>query len=235
MSTPKEKVAKLLAMANDKNGNEHEVENALRMAEVLIRKHSIDIATLEADTGVAAQYDWKSVVMPMGEKARHVTRTPLWLSMCTYAIGKFTDCRSSLERNSEYGMCIKYSGDETDTAYATWLYKKIRDIGYAEARKHPGNERNSFRHGYAARMITRMRVLRAERDEALREVVTSTGTALVVVQNKIALRNAKFGKQRTASAAPKVRSSNGYANGRNAANKVNLHRPIGGGSQKVLR
>ncbi len=78
-----------------------------------------------------------------------------------------------------------------------------------------------------------MTVLRRERDVAMREAVTKSGsTALVVVQNKLALRDKEFGKQRTRTQSNGVRyGSEGFSAGRSAAEKVNFNRPIGSGAQ----
>lgn len=47
MSTVKEKLAKLLALANDKRGSEDEADTAMRMAAALAAKHGIDLKSVE--------------------------------------------------------------------------------------------------------------------------------------------------------------------------------------------
>src|ERR1035438_8044518 len=70
MSDVRDRITKLLAMANDSRGNEHENEIAMRMAERLMRQHNIDVADLEASTGKKTIYNWRNVIIPVGEKAQ---------------------------------------------------------------------------------------------------------------------------------------------------------------------
>ncbi len=75
-----------------------------------------------------------------------------------------------------------------------------------------------------------MTQLRKERDVAMKEAVTKTGTALMVVQNKLALRDAEFGKQKIRNQRTKF-ASQGFNQGRAAAERVNFNRPIGSSAQ----
>ena len=78
-----------------------------------------------------------------------------------------------------------------------------------------------------------MKTLRAERDVAMKAAVTTTGTALMVVQNKIAQRDAQFGAQRVRHRSTKF-SSQGFREGSSAADRVSFNRPIGGAAQRQL-
>ena len=236
MSTVREKIQKLLAMARDGRGNEHEEEIALKMAERMMRQHNIDIADLEQSSGKPAAYNWRSITLPMGEKAARMTWRPLWVGFLLTGVAQFTDCKGEYVNTQEYGCCAKFSGDEVDIEYAAWLFKFLRDIGYAEGHSVSGKERDSFRKGFAIRVTHRMRVMRAERDQAMKAAVTKSGsTALMVVNNKIALRNEQFGKMRTRSTSVNTPSSNGFHLGTRAGDRVQFNRPIGGsGSPKQL-
>ena len=91
----KDRINKLLAMANDTRGNEHENEVAMRMAERLMRQHNIDVADLEASTGQKAAYSWSSITIAVGEQAARATWRPMWIGFLGLGVGKFTDCRTT--------------------------------------------------------------------------------------------------------------------------------------------
>jgi len=157
----------------------------------------------------------------------------MWIGYLGLAVAQFTDCKIERVLDTTYGQCIRFMGDETDLEYAAWLFKKLRDFGYAESRSVPGVQRETFRKAYALRLRDRMMTLKSERDTALRQAVTKTGTALMVVQNKIALRDAEFGKQRVAHRRAKL-GSKGFVEGRAAADRATFNRPIGGAAQQQL-
>jgi hypothetical protein len=222
----KDRINKLLAMANDTRGNEHENEVAMRMAERLMRQHNIDVADLEASTGQKAAYSWNSITIAVGQQAARATWRPMWIGFLGLGVGKFTDCRTTWVEDAAYGHCIKFEGDATDLEYAAWLFKKLRDLGYAESKSVAGKHRETFRKSYAIRLQERMRILRAERDQAMKEAVTKTGNALMIVNNKLALRDAQFGRQGVRNSRANL-GSQGFHEGRNAADRANFGRPLG--------
>jgi hypothetical protein len=229
----RDRVKKLLAMAQHERSNEHEAEVAMKMAERLMREHNIELAELESSTGTQTVYTWRSITIPVGEFAKRQTWFPMWIGYLSMGVAKFTDCKVVRIRNDEYGDCVKFQGDETDLEYAAWLFKKLCDFGYAESRSVPGAQRETFRRSYAIRLQERMRALKQEQTEALRQAVTTTGTALMVVQNKIALRDAEFGKQKVSHRLSRL-GSQGFHEGRAAADRATFNRPIGGAQQRRL-
>src|ERR1035437_7284727 len=216
MDNVKDKITKLLAMAKDGRGNEHEAEIAMRMAERLMRQHDIDVADLEASTGKKTVYSWRSVNIPVGELGKPCGRCPLWAGFLGVGVAQFTDCKASWVDDGEYLRCMRFDGDETDIEYAAWLFKMLRDHGYAESKTVAGRHRETFRKAFAIRLCERMKQLRAERDVAMKAAVTKSGTALMVVQNKLALRDKEFGPQRVRNQSQKF-ASDGFTQGRAAA------------------
>ena len=65
----------------------------------------------------------------------------------------------------------------------------------------------------------------------MKAAVTKTGTALMVIQNKLVLRDAEFGRQGHGRKSRVKFASNGFTQGRAAADKVNFNRPIGSSAQ----
>jgi hypothetical protein len=136
--------------------------------------------------------------------------------------------------DATYGHCIKFMGDEADIEYCAWLFKKLRDFGYAESKSVAGKHRDTFQKAYALRLIDRMKKLRVERDVAMKAAVTKTGTALMVVQNKLVLRDAEFGKQGHGRTSRVKFASDGFRQGRAAADNVNFNRPLGSSGQRQI-
>lgn len=237
MDDPREKVRKLMAIASDERANEFEAEAAMRQAEKLMRKHGIEAAELQARTGTKPVYTWATKHVPAGAP-QPIRSAPMWFGTLATAIAKFTDCKAEYSRpeNGRYGICIKYSGDAIDVEFAVYLTKHLRDDCRRQSGMFPGDrgEKESFRKGYAARIYERMAAMMQERRAALEAVQTSAGTALVVVNQKLALRDAEFGAQTWGKARSYSYRSSGYSSGREAGNRAGLGRPVAGTSQRSL-
>lgn len=232
MDDVKDKIAKLMAMANDGRGNEFEAEAALRLAQKLMLKHGIDAAELQERTGQKPVYNWRSVSVPAGSP-KPVDRAPAWYGSLAVGIAIFTDCKAAWKIVPGYGTCIKFSGDSVDVEYAVWLAKHLRDnINSAGARFGAGMaQKNSFRHGMAARLCERMKEYRAQAQTELKAQQVAGGTALALFDNKIALRNAEFGTPRYGTTRRGCSNTSGRDAGRAAGNNVHFGRPVTGGSQ----
>ena len=237
----KDKVAKLMAMANDSGASAQEAETAMRQAEKLMRKHAIDLAEVMDTTGQKPIYEWDEGLVPVGWP-KPVKGQPLWLGWIGSAIGKFTDTRVQWAwgNNQSY---LKFQGTDLDVAYAVWLGNHIRNEVRIRANTYdaPGNSsderwanREEFRHQMAMRICDRLQALRAERDIAMRG--TSTGTALVLVTDKIAQRDEQFGVQRYSKGNRSFTRGSYEAaiHGREAGNKVQFGRPVTGNETKKL-
>ena len=78
------------------------------------------------------------------------------------------------------------------------------------------------------RLSRRMRDLRKERDVVFK---AGTGTALVVVSDKLAKRDAEFGAAKYKSSKVSLTNAAAAAMGREAANKVGLNKVVTGASR----
>jgi hypothetical protein len=233
MDNVKDKVSKLLAMGNDERTNRFEAEAALRQADKLMRKHNIDAAELCDHTGTKPVYLWTSCTVPaIDSTGRPLKKAPPWFGWLIVSIAKFTDCKVGYTYAGRH-VAAKFSGEETDVEFAAWLCLHLRDDLNATSGTYPGDraDKDSFRKGYTLRIGARMDKLRAERTEAYR----STGTALVVVNDKIAQRDVEFGEQTYGkSRSVTVRANSGLAAGHDAGNRASLSRPIGHTAVKRL-
>lgn len=228
----KEKIAKLMAMAKDDRGNEFECEAALRQATKLMRLHNIDLAEISARTGTKLVYNWSTVNVPLNPKTPQST-TSMWIGSLAVGIAQLTDCKASYnDLKGQFGMCIKLEGDAIDVQYAVYLLKHLRDTIRATSAAAPfatKADRETFRRAMVSRLCERMQAMRAESDAELRRTeLTSGGTALVLVSQKIALRDAQFGKARYSHKGSSRYASHSTASaGRSAADKVGFGRPVG--------
>ncbi len=234
MSDIRNKIKKLLAMATSDRGNEHENETAMRMANRLMTQHGIDAAELEDATGVKPAYDWTNTTIPVGERCKFTRWNPRWVGFLATGVGKFTDCKVAWASDVQYGACLKFQGDAADIEYTSYLFKKMRDYGYAESKSVTSRHRDTFLKAYALRLCDRMDALLAERTAAMKAVVTKSGTALMVIQNKIALRDQQFGRQIYGRTRRVKFASDGFTQGRAAAERVNFNRPIVHTEQRAL-
>jgi len=130
-------------------------------------------------------------------------------------------------------------GERSDVMFAVWLMTYLRDHTWKEVQRAKKQwpmwgrtECEDFRKAMASRLQARMKELRRERDVAFREA--GTGTALVVVSDKLAKRDAEFGGQ-SFGKSKKVayRNGNAVAAGREAGDKVGFARPLSGNQQRA--
>ena len=193
MSTDKSvlsRLKKLLAMGNDPRTNENEAEAALRMAENLMRAHGLESADL-ADA-VTIEYDMTSEIMEL----EHGAKVPLWINLLSIGVEAFTDTAVRIVRvKARYADIqvhrLLFSGVREDVEIATWLMRYLMDAIDRERKKdNVGNNVDSYRKGAATALQRRMLALREERNA----VFKTTGTALVVVDAKLAAVSEKFGK-----------------------------------------
>ncbi len=229
----KDKVAKLMALAKNNAATENEAERALAQAESLMRKYGIDQAECML-TGTAPTFDWASQFTPYGNKYHQAASIPLWYQFVATGIATFTDTIVRTHTDKVAGMGVGFYGERGDIAFAVWLMDYLRDTVQATAAGHKElsrSDREAFRKGMATRLNKRMRDLRKERDVAYQ---AGTGTALVVVSDKLAKRDAEFGAASYKTSKVSVTNVAAAAMGRAAADKVGLGRPVGGQQQHAM-
>lgn len=233
--TIRDKIAHLMAMGQDERTNQFEAEAALRQAEKLMRKHAIDAAEIQARTGTKPVYNWQRIMVPANNPpAKNCVG---WFSSLGCAVAKFTDCAAAWKRSVEHGMCIELRGDAVDVAYAVYLLKHLRDATRAESSRFAGSrrEREDFRVAMVSRISVRMAALKREQREALREAEQhSTGSALVVVDNKIALRDAALGAPKYGTSIRRGSDHFAANAGAAAGNRVGFGRPVGRDSYAAI-
>jgi hypothetical protein len=176
------------------------------------------------------------------ERAEYETwrKKSIPLDGCIPAIADFADCRVWQERNP-FGECrYVFFGRQADVTVAHYLCDLIDRsmmIELARFKVTPGYLRyrpadrrtvsNSFLHGMASSVATKLRTMKAQRDEVHR----ATGRDLVlvkaaIVDQELAKLGISFTKRRTGR---RTIAKDAFASGRIAGKKVAINPGIGSG------
>src|SRR5574343_408338 len=229
----KKKAQKLMAMAKDQRGNENEAERALAQAESLMRKFGIEAGEL-TESAASKDFDWGSDFAPYGWGGRPAKSTPKWAQYIATGVAVFTDTIARLHVSRELGHGVGFYGERSDTIFAAWLQVYLRDSVLKEAAKQKDLtrvEREEFKKAMASRLSARMRELRRERDKIFAE--SGTGTALVVISDKLAKREEQFGTENYKNSNVRYTSSDALTRGQEAGNKVGFNRPLEGTAERM--
>jgi Protein of unknown function (DUF2786) len=166
------------------------------------------------------------------------------IDLCTPAIARFCDCKVWLA-HAETAAHYVFFGFATDTKLAVYLFSIVdRAMGsellsFRERRPTlAGTElrraSRSFQQGMAARIGERLETMHAEREASI-GAAQSSGTALIIMRHQVvedAFRNTKV--QLQSSGGMTLRRNAAYRAGQAAGDRVNLGRPIDGGSPSRL-
>lgn len=228
-----EKVRKLLAMANDGRGNVEEASVAAGQAAKLMAKFAIDSAETmlqNMDEEELAE-EWVRAAGHAGAKEHSYKTVPLWCQWVAVGVGRLFDCKVDLRTLPNKGAGVRFCGFRTDTTVATWMFVYlIEQVNRASEEVAGRVEKASFKHGAGSMLQRRLYALLKERNAQFQ--AAGTGTALVVVNNKMARIAELFG-------APSYKQNNttptdreAYLRGQAAALNINLNlnHPLEGGS-----
>jgi Protein of unknown function (DUF2786) len=228
------KAQKLMAVAMDNRGNGNEAERALAQAEALIRKFGIEQAEI-VSTEARADFDWADAFHAYGTAQNPAKSCPRWFQLISTGVATFTDTIVRLHYDATQGYGVGFYGDRVDTLFAQWLVGYLKDSVRAalnSVRKdHPewGRiEAEDFRKAMSVRLSQRMKALRRERDieYAAAPNKLGTGTALVLVTDKLARRNAEFGAPEYKSSRIGIRDQTAAHKGSLAGDQVGFAKPL---------
>lgn len=234
MSSIKEKIAKLLAVAHDKGATENEAATAMQMAMRLMTQHGITEA------------DFKKIEKKAIEGAA-MEADKRWMQWMANAAGKLYGAKSVRYRHPINGDTVRFVGREDiiDAAQLTygWLCAQIETF-YKQAlpRGLSKNERAEFRRtfkeGCALRVYARVEDLVKEMmandaaaSEALALPAAKTGTALAIISHRQELEDeveAFFAEAgiRKSNRQVSVRYGTGTAAGHRAGDRVKLRQEV---------
>ena len=222
-----------MAVAMDGRGNENEAERALAQAEALIRKFGIEQAEI-ASTEAAAGFDWTDAFHAYGPPRNPAKSCPKWFQIISTGVATFTDTIVRLHYDAALGYGVGFYGDRADTLFAQWLVGYLKGSVWEALnrahREHPQWSRSDmedFRKAMAARLSSRMKDLRRERDiEFAAPLQHGTGTALMLVTDKLARRDAEFGAPKYKNARIVVRDQLAAHKGTLAGDQIGFAKPI---------
>jgi len=157
------KIKKMFAMANHKNSNKQEAENAMRMAQKLLDKHNLSMIDLEADKN--------DVSIAWGG-----TDTSPWIRGVYISVSRLYGCYYFFQPN-QYNYIV---GTESDRVTAVFVVEQlVQDI--KSAGKGKGVD---FKNGASFEVQLNCQKLIEERRK--QNEITGTGIALIdVYSNKI--------------------------------------------------
>jgi hypothetical protein len=213
---------------------EAEAMAAAEMVGRLLERYALTMQEVDIRAEPCAQLE-----VPIGGMRRRP------IDLCVPAIARFCDCKVWLARR-EAGAHYVFFGFETDTQLAGYLFAVIdrairsdllafRQRSLTLAGVALRRASTSFQQGMALRIAERLETMHGEREAAV-AARHATGTALMVVRHQVvedAFRATKLRLQ--ASPGPTLRSDGAFRAGRQAGDRVNLRRPIGGSAPGSLR
>ncbi len=237
-----DKIRKLLAMAYDGRGNEHEAANAARQAEALMRKYQVDNADLVTndlkDDGSFVRTVVQSYFGPIDKryKPKEVTT---WVGYIAVGIGRAFTCKVDVVHKSaagEYiGAHIRFSGYEMDVEIAVWTYKFLCDtvqrLSTQYAKGQGATTAKMFRLGAGGMLAKRLKEMADEREREQRGA--SNSTALVLYDQKALRVKEMFGETRTSASKQNIRNKEAYFSGQQAGKNIAINRPLTGSGTKT--
>ena len=219
----KDKIRKLLALANDPGATEGERANASRMAAKFMAKHDIDLSDLQ-EAELREQFDLisgEAVGCRPGKK--NPSEVPTWIGVIAWGIKLYTRTRATSGRGGVY-----FKGPREDVELAQWLQGILVTSCYTASEGRSQAAASAFRNGYAAVIQSRFKAMVQDRTNADQE---ATCTALVRVQDvRKQVMDEAYGSEEEGKKSQNRQSQEGAEAGRNAA--IPTGRPI---SQSFLR
>lgn len=188
----KERIAKLLAMAEN-NGNEHEAAQAAARARKLMDQYQLDRMDVEQ---TASDFGYEYA----GESYAFMPRWKSWLAT---AVAKFNDCQARLVQVPSGGpkprYRIRWEGYAEDVTLCLAMFEYFtavietatsKDQLYRGYKRYNARVGTIFKEYMTSTLTERLRALMAQREAEA--PVTSTGTGLAVHKaNQVA---AQFGE-----------------------------------------
>ncbi len=219
---------------------EAEAMSAAEMVGRLLERYALSMDEIEVRDSRCVQME-----VPIGG----LRRRPI--DGCVPAIARFCDCKVWLARGAGADGVKKapryvFFGFETDAALATYLFSVIGRAMATELAQfklaRPAlravrlrRAAESFQHGIAARVAARLAGMHAEREASV-GAQRSTGTALILAKHRVvdeAFAEADVRLVAT-SAVGRRRVAGAYREGWAAGARINLSRPVQGGTRGVL-
>lgn len=231
-----ELVQKMLNLANDKGASEGERNNAMSAVHKYLAKYNLDMETVE---GTMSRKDAKKQEDEGGPRTHHVHSffgRP-WACNAAMSVADLCFCMYLYRSARQSKDCSHYFiGRTANAVTAAYLAEFVVRSIYSEGKKRQRAESHdnpwflSFAWGAALKVQERVKELKVRKD-----VNGSSGKELVLADyydkeraanrdyQQVAFRNLK-----RSSAGKGVRDRDGYNQGQQFGNSINLNRQVGG-------
>lgn len=226
---------------------EAEAMTAAEMVGRLLERYALSMDEIEVREARCVQAE-----VPLGGRRRRP------IDGCVPAIARFCDCKVWLARAAQHdpdaadaertqpGSRYVFFGFESDTALSTYLFAVIdRAIATETAAFRQVNPQfravrlrrasASFQHGMAARIATRLDAMHRTREAAV-QARRATGTALILAKHRVvedAFRDTEV-RLVSMTAVGQRPIAAAFRDGWAAGERVNLNRPVPGGTVGLL-
>lgn len=230
-----DKIRKLLAVARDGRGNEHEAARAAAQAERMMRHYQIESADEileEIQSAEAFDQGLESVGFePSGYSPKNV---PSWVGIVAIGVGRAFTVKVDVVGTPD-GVRCRFSGYAPDVELARWVYRLLCETVFRLSRERCQGSGTggaaAFRHGAAGALQSRLYAMAAERDQ---ENASAGGTAVVLYDRKRERVEEMFGAQTTQAKKSNHRDREAYHAGRAEGARINIPhgRPVAGGPKR---
>lgn len=226
-------IKKLLALAD--SANEHEASLAAGKAQELMMRYNLTLSSI----GESSEEDISISETTLDEWGRHIS----WRSILITGVSRSNYCDAILV--TAKGMqAVKLIGRSTNASIATSMYEYLAKTIDRLALQADGNRgyKNSFRLGCASRIAQRLLdQMEAQRKDGVAGTSTTDGVSAIVVKamtDKLLAEvkdymRSNYPRMRSANRAT-VSSSDGFAAGKAAGDRVSLNKQVGGSGQRYL-
>jgi hypothetical protein len=235
LNSVKRKIRALSAKTIENGCTEQEAIAAMEMCGKLLAQHNLEMSETDIrEQGCKEDY--------LRVNSKNINNN---IGMLLSSIAMFVDAKPWIKNgHDDKGFYKAYTlfGQEADIEMGSYLlficttamlndaHKYVRSLGVQQGGARTPS--NSFQHGFALRIYRRLKEIKDANKVAQ---VATTGTALILLKDQLVTeewqkRQDELGlKQRQASKAQI--DGHAYKAGTEAANKVNLQRPIENGGQ----
>lgn len=226
-------IKKLLALAESANENEASV--AAAKAQEMMMRYNLTLSSI----GESSEEDISISETTLDEWGRHIS----WRSILITGVSRSNYCDAILV--TAKGMqAVKLIGRSTNASIATSMYEYLAKTIDRLALQADGNRgyKNSFRLGCASRIAQRLLdQMEAQRKDGVAGTSTTDGVSAIVVKamtDKLLAEvkdymRSNYPRMRSANRAT-VSSSDGFAAGKAAGDRVSLNKQVGGSGQRYL-
>lgn len=215
----REKIAKLLAMAQD-TSSPNEAAIAAERARKMMDKYQLS----ELDITPAEDIKCGSVVVTKDYKY-----TPYWLNIMSVAVARYNDCHSALDYGKKDGYKhIVFHGLVDDVALAKDMMAYLEKAGVEQCKRYMASIGHgsyyvakigdAFKKGFAQAICTRLSQLSEDR----KELTSAAGTSLAIVKTDIVEQYMGY-SPRYSSAKAKTRDASAMRAGQQAGLAQSLH------------